>query len=116
MYVTMAQLAVLAAKLGHPGLHVFATAHGVKWRARCDGCGYESVNKRTFADAEGSAGRHFELLVRAQAASGLSVPKFAAREMARAERARGAARNAEQVIDDTPHGVDRTGVRFVESA
>jgi hypothetical protein len=116
MYVTMAELAKLAEKLGHPGLHVFPTAHGVKWRARCDSCGYESVNKRTFADAESSAARHFELLVRAQGASGITVEKFAAREISRAERARIAARNAELVISDTPRDVAQTELRTIRSA
>jgi hypothetical protein len=69
--VTAAQMARIAAALGHRNLRVDPSG-AAAWRCSCS-CGYESTNKRTPALAAGSAVHHLELIVAEWQRSGASL-------------------------------------------
>ena len=56
-YLTMRELGVVAANLGHTGVRVVPLRQAGWWRAEC-GCGYRSARRNTEALAADAAGHH----------------------------------------------------------
>ena len=69
--ITLAQLARIAARLGHKDLSV--DPRGNRWVASCS-CGYRSTGRTSAALAAQAAAHHLEVIGRQFSASGKSIP------------------------------------------
>jgi len=69
--LTLKQVARVAENLGHRDLAV--VPRGIRWAATCS-CGYSSTGRQTQALAAQAAAHHLEVITRAWAASGASLP------------------------------------------
>lgn len=69
--LSLAQIASIAARLGHRDLAV--VPRGASWVATCS-CGYVSVRRRTDVIAAGAAAHHLQVVTRAFLASGKTLP------------------------------------------
>lgn len=78
MRVTMAELARIAAAMGHADLNVFQTGNGTFWVCTCS-CGYRSTRRHNAAAAAQAAAYHLEKVSREFSSTGLTVAQLEAR-------------------------------------